>query len=340
MTCYLKTRNFALEIVSIMIDKSKGYLPGHTMREIIRDNNLLLMTISRFGIPFGFGDDTIEKTCRDNGVDADTFLTVCNLLSRHPYSDDNISLEPLMGYLTRTHSWFLDETLPKIRHNLIAGIADAQTDEIAMLLIKFFDDYVVEVRKHMEHENNVIFRYAEQLLVGNVDSDFNIAKYSGSHDHTVTKLNELKDIFIYHFKQRENVKLSTALFDIIICERDMMSHFEVENNLFIPAVERLECSLRANCETISEPQARNIDPEDSEVAKLSEREKEIIRCVARGMSNKEIAEKLFISAHTVATHRRNIGGKLEIHSPAALIIFALLHNIIDLKDIKDNPTQR
>lgn len=319
-----------------MIDKSKGYLPGHTMREIIRDNNLLLMTISRFGIPFGFGDDTIEKTCLDNGVDTETFLTVCNLLSKHPFNEENISLVSLMEYLTRAHSSFLEVMLPKIRHNLIEGITHSQTDEIALLLIKFFDDYVMEAKKHMEHENNVIFKYAEQLLAGNHDPNFNIAKYSGSHDHTVDKLNELKDIFIYHFKQKENVKLSTALFDIIVCERDMMSHFEVESELFIPAVERLENQVRLTMGEATETLEVKTEPEDSEVAKLSEREKDIIRCVARGMSNKEIADKLFISAHTVATHRRNIGSKLEIHSPGGLIIFALLHNIIDLRDIKED----
>lgn len=39
---------------------------------------------------------------------------------------------------------------------------------------------------------------------------------------------------------------------------------------------------------------------------LSQREKEIVICVVKGMTNKEIAEKLFLSIHTVITHRRNI----------------------------------
>ncbi len=312
----------------------KSYTVGHTMKEMIRDNTLLLMTISRFGIPFGFGDDSIEKICRENDVDTDTFLTVCNFLSGHAYDDRHISLSSLMAYLTRAHASFLEVMLPKIRQNLIEGITHSQTDEVALLLIKFYDDYVVEVKKHMEHENEVVFKYAQQLLSGEADSDFCIAEYSGSHDHTVAKLNELKDLFIYHFKQKENMKLSTALFDIIVCEKDMMSHFEVESKIFIPAVERLEQQVKSNPQDGTTRQAPVAEPPDVEVAKLSEREKDIIRCVARGLSNKEIADKLYISAHTVATHRRNIGGKLEIHSPGGLIIFALLHKLIDLKEIK------
>ena len=53
---------------------------------------------------------------------------------------------------------------------------------------------------------------------------------------------------------------------------------------------------------------------------LSNREKEIITCVVKGMTNKEIADALFLSAHTVITHRRNIARKLQIHSPAGLTI--------------------
>ena len=61
---------------------------------------------------------------------------------------------------------------------------------------------------------------------------------------------------------------------------------------------------------------------------LSEREKEIIVCVAKGMSNKEIAEELYLSVHTVTTHRRNISAKLQIHSPAGLTIFAIVNKLI------------
>lgn len=56
-------------------------------------------------------------------------------------------------------------------------------------------------------------------------------------------------------------------------------------------------------------------------------------CIARGMSNKEIADKLCISVHTVTTHRRNICSKLEIHSPAGLTIFAIIKGLKDPTEI-------
>ncbi len=316
-----------------MIDNSIGYLPTSTMRELIHDNSQLLHVISRFDIAFGFGDNTVGGICKESDVDTDTFLSVCNLLSGYKYSSANVSLKALMGYLKRAHSSFLDVTLPKIRLQLIEGINNSATNEIALLFIRFFDDYVLEVRRHMNHENNVIFRYVEGLLNGEVRNDFRIASYSVNHESMTEKLNELKDLFIYHYKQKENIRLSSALFDIIMCERDLLSHFEVENKLFMPIVESLESKLlkESERENKGDSDAGNKEIVENEI--LSEREKEIIRGLVRGKSTKEIADDLFISVHTVSTHRRNINSKLGIHSPAGLVIYALLNRIVEINDI-------
>ena len=74
---------------------------------------------------------------------------------------------------------------------------------------------------------------------------------------------------------------------------------------------------------------QNIEPEEEED------EKEIVICVVKGMTNKEIAEKLFLSIHTVITHRRNISKKLQIHSAAGLTIYAIVNKLVELSDVKD-----
>lgn len=68
---------------------------------------------------------------------------------------------------------------------------------------------------------------------------------------------------------------------------------------------------------------------------LSAREKEIVVGVVKGMTNKEIAEKLFLSTHTVITHRRNIAKKLQIHSASGLTIYAIVNKLVELDEIKD-----
>ncbi len=76
------------------------------------------------------------------------------------------------------------------------------------------------------------------------------------------------------------------------------------------------------------------DDEDGDQNALSQREKEIICCVVRGMTNKEIAEKLYISVHTVITHRRNITRKLQIHSVSGLTIYAIVNKLVELSEVK------
>lgn len=66
---------------------------------------------------------------------------------------------------------------------------------------------------------------------------------------------------------------------------------------------------------------------------LSAREKEIVICVAKGMSNKEIADRLCLSVNTVTTHRRNIARKLDIHSPAGITIYAIVNKLVSIGEV-------
>jgi DNA-binding NarL/FixJ family response regulator len=61
---------------------------------------------------------------------------------------------------------------------------------------------------------------------------------------------------------------------------------------------------------------------------ISEREMEIIKLIAEGLSNKEVADKLFLSTHTVTTHRKNIMNKLGVNNTAGLVLFAVRENLV------------
>jgi len=71
------------------------------------------------------------------------------------------------------------------------------------------------------------------------------------------------------------------------------------------------------------------DKDDCKSASLSEREIELIKLAVKGFSNKEIADKLFLSIHTVYTHRKNIMRKLKIKSPVELVLYALNSGIAE-----------
>ncbi|MCK4738742.1 MAG: response regulator transcription factor [Deltaproteobacteria bacterium] len=75
--------------------------------------------------------------------------------------------------------------------------------------------------------------------------------------------------------------------------------------------------------------AMNHSDETNDMENLTSREKEVLRLIALGNKNKDIADKLFISLSTVKTHRVNLMRKLDIHNITGLIKFALAKGIIN-----------
>lgn len=69
---------------------------------------------------------------------------------------------------------------------------------------------------------------------------------------------------------------------------------------------------------------------------ISEREIEIIKNIALGLSNKQIAEKLFLSFHTVHTHRKNVMQKLRVNNTAGVVMFAVKNNLLVDEEIHTN----
>lgn len=314
-----------------MAEEMVKYHATDKLRNLIRDNSSLLMVMSRFGISLGFGDKCVKDICEAQGVDTATFLAVANFIS-HKCSDyHSLSLSSLIDYLKRAHNYFLDYNLPSIRRRLIETIDCSGSNDVAFLILRFYDEYVTEVRKHMEYEDEVVFTYVKDLLRNRFNPTYSIRSFADRHDHIGPKLNELKDIIISYYPEKSNDMLNSVLFDIINCERDLSSHCQVEDSLFVPAVEELEQRVRKQSDAL--PRAEDTMADVVRVEMLSAREKEIIICIAKGLSNKEIAETLNLSVHTVTTHRRNISSKLQIHSPAGLTIYAIVNKLIDLSDI-------
>ena len=197
------------------MNEQHKYRSTDKMSDLICDNYSLLMVMSRFGLSLGFGDKSVKDVCEAQGVDCPTFLAVANFISEEQYSYSGNESDC------------------------------SSTNDVAYLILKFFDEYAKEVRRHMEYENQAVFTYVEQLLQGRLSDEYNIATFASKHNQIDTKLKELKNIIIKYYPEKENNNLLNAvLFDIFNCEQDLATHCQVEDYMFVPAVAQIERKLK------------------------------------------------------------------------------------------------
>ncbi|MBQ2132249.1 MAG: response regulator transcription factor, partial [Prevotella sp.] len=180
----------------------------------------------------------------------------------------------------------------------------------------------------------MLFPYVEGLLDGKANENYDIETFSEHHNQVDHKVKELKSIIIKYLPSDglRNNQLSATLYDIYNNEEWLKQHSMVEDEIFIPAIRLLERKLKQSDVTYKISNMINQNPSSTET--LSDREKDVIVSLVQGMTNKEIADHLFISINTVITHRRNIARKLQIHSPAGLTIYAIVNNLVDISSVK------
>lgn len=134
---------------------------------------------------------------------------------------------------------------------------------------------------------------------------------------------------IAHLKEESNnssMKYVALVYTPI--DQELLRQFDDQINIYDSSDEICHKLERMTAEESSEETKC-----DDEQQNLSTREKEIVVCVVKGMTNREIADRLFLSTHTVITHRRNIARKLQIHSVSGLTIYAIVNKLVELSDI-------
>lgn len=310
----------------------KLYEPDDKMLELIRDNYNVLQSLSAFGIGMGFGAKTVREVCEADGVDTFTFLAVVNLTINGYHSQNDIhhlDIRTLLRYLRASHQYYIDFQLPFLRKELVEALAEG--DRLGKLIIKIFDEYARFIAHHMKFEEQTLFPYVEGLFNGERKAGYDIETFSKHHDQTSEKLKELKSIIIKYLPSDPQLGnlLTATLYDIYNLEEWLALHANVEEAIFIPTIKELEKTHGANASVPSLSSLIGAPSDNGET--LSEREKDVVVGVVRGLTNKEIADKLFIAPNTVITHRRNIARKLQIHSIAGLTIYAIVNKLVELE---------
>lgn len=221
--------------------KILSYNPNDKISDLIFDDYHMLLVLNRFGINLGFKDQTIGEVCAASGIDTATFIAIVNLLAAKSIRNINLrslSLQALVDYLSKSHTYFLEYKLPFIRKQLKEAIADDGV--LAAAVMNYYDEYVEDIRKHMDYEESTVFSYVRNMAECNSGKGFHIGMFSEHHEAMEASLSELKNIIIKYYPTATTNQLSSVLFELFACEKDISSHGEIEDCLLIPAICELE----------------------------------------------------------------------------------------------------
>ena len=119
--------------------------------------------------------------------------------------------------------------------------------------------------------------------------------------------------------------VTLALLSTTVCDEEVMRQFDGVVNIYDGQAQIIRKLHAAVEQGETNPYSDSHD--------LSERERDVLILVAKGKTNKEIADELNISIHTVMSHRKNITHKTGIKSVAGLTVYALLNNLLDQNDV-------
>ncbi|MDA3816747.1 MAG: helix-turn-helix transcriptional regulator [Prolixibacteraceae bacterium] len=188
----------------------------------------------------------------------------------------------------------------------------------------------IELTLAIEH---YLLRSGIQFIIKQLGLDVNYHHISNTED---IKKGIESDFMILHHKiipkpKALNLKKLQEFYrgKVLLIGNETM-HAELFDNVIYPSDKELDIIQKIE-HFFSELKIK--EPEENNEA-ISTREIEILKHVALGYSNKEIADKLFISINTVITHRKNLTEKLGIKTISGLTVYALMNNLIDANDVK------
>lgn len=311
--------------------------------DIIEQDFKQVLLLEHMGVPFIVKEKTVEDICRENNINPTLYLHFATLFANKSVKtvpDFNLDdIKCVVKYLQNCHNYYLNERANKII-KYVTQISQETNCAGIKLLEDFVQNYIDEIKKHFAYENDIVFPYMISLAnqsnsapnhTANSASqaDYSVIDYKHHHDNIDDKLADIKGLIIKYlpFEDKNNLrrKLLNCLFDL---EHDLKIHTLIEDTVLIPLVEKFE----GKTPNIISTSAPTVQIAESPNIELTEREIDVLRLLLAGNSNKEVADKLNISTHTVISHRKNITSKTSIKSLAGLTIYAIQNGIIEMSD--------
>ena len=281
------------------------------LSDIIEENHQLIPVINRFGIKLGLGDKSIGEICHQENINLDFFLVMLNTFLNEDYFPERklhkIEISLITDYLEHTDIYIRNIQLHNLEKHLNAFIAMSDPDNKQLELIR-------------------------RLFIKFKGSITNQSVKITDNNESLALLNDLKNIFIKHISGNFNENMCYAVvFGISSLQKELIKYNRIIEKILLPKVNELkEAGIEDWKSLISPNNTSKVDTSQP----ISPRELDVLRLVAQGHINKEIADKLNISLNTVLSHRKNITAKLGIKTVSGLIFYCITHGHISADEIE------
>lgn len=282
------------------------------LSEVIAENHQLIPVINRFGIKLGLGDRNIGEICNSEDINTEFFLAILNTFLNEDYFPEKklqkFDIQLVIKYLKQTDVYLLHAQLYNLEKHLNAFISMSDPNNAQMKLIsRLFSEFKGELTGQIE----------QGLVKG---------------DTPLALLTDLKSIIIKHISGSFNENMCYAvIFTIDSFQKDLEKHNRIREKILKPMIDELS---ESGIEDLQELIAESHIIRESKMQPLSQRELDVLRLIALGLLNKEVADKLNISLNTVLSHRKNITAKLGIKTVSGLIFYCITHGYISADEIE------
>ncbi|MDR1023941.1 MAG: LuxR C-terminal-related transcriptional regulator [Prevotellaceae bacterium] len=314
------------------------------LADVLQRDSRLIAVAESLGVELGFGDKSVREVCAERKVDVDFFIALLNVVSTERYYPAQplqaLSALQLVAYLRSVHRRYRSVQLGVIQGQVERLAASGAAGKRLQLVEQTFGEASRELLRYFSDVDEMLFARVQRLYAscvlqasGQASPDepatpVNFPALQQRYRLVCAKLHDVNNLLIKYLTGDFDRALRNAvIYQISDMEADLRCCLRLQELLLLPAMIQLRCTLtNKRLEDVFRYNSQTIDLADGK--ELSEREREVLRSVAQGLSSNVIAKRLGISVHTVQAHRKNITAKLGVKSVPALTTYAIMHGVV------------
>lgn len=334
------------------------------LSDFILINPSLLPVVYLTGISSDFDTKTIHQVCKDKAINESYLLNLLMVITQERFVPTetlpSYSVLQLTALSTAIYPYFMDrldvlaaELLKQLK-SFKKGAFEEGKSTYANSLKPLFAEYRHLLAERFELQKKTVLPHMATVYELYYSPDYT-SEQSDSltyslefYDGKIAMIQRSFENIKYLLEQtlqldQADLKYATGVFSFYQLNKNIQAQDRIEQKLLKPLVLQMEESILTTFRKKNRTLRRNnflslpIDTQAPDV--LTHREKEVLKLVAKGLMNKEIADKLQIGLTTVISHRKNLVEKLGIKTIPGLTVYAYTQGYLDDTDFTNETFQ-